>query len=104
MKCLTLGRFIVAGTCRLFGIEKEMRWGDPLGDCSTAERVGGWSQGKQGRCGAVVEDTRVGLVTVHLQEGREEGKVAEVKPGDWETPVLVTEMAVGTGFRVKMDN
>lgn len=31
-----------------------------------------------------MEDTRVGLVTVHLQEGREEGKVAEVKTGDWE--------------------
>lgn len=84
MKCLTLGRFILAGICRLFGIEKEMRWGDPLGDCSTADRVGGWSQGKRGRCGAVVEDTRVRLVTVHLQEGREKGKVAEVKPSDWE--------------------
>lgn len=29
-------QIILAGICRLFGIEKKMRWGDPLGDCNTA--------------------------------------------------------------------
>lgn len=53
MKSSALGRFILARLCRIFWEEKEMRWGDQLGDfglCySTAERLGGLIRGQEGR-------------------------------------------------------